>query len=140
MLDERDYGNLTRCFSLMISEKGVLLYYAGPQLLPLLTLRDNGGSIVGPGPDLNGHFGMSHKVMIPVRMLRCAYVGGDYEQAIAIGYVHHRCCVGLSTFSANCCEQEQGPTTWAFEFAPICSEFFDQLMVIVGVICHDFSS
>ena len=106
MFDERDYGNLTRCIRLMICEKGILLYYHGPQLLPLLTLGDDGGGVVDPDPDFDGYFGVSHNVMVPVSMFRCAYVGGDYEQTIAIGYVHHRRCATFATFGASCCEQQ----------------------------------
>ncbi len=90
----------------MIGEKGVLLYYPGPQLLPLRTLRDDGGCVVGLSPDLDGDFGVSHKVVVPVSMIRCAYVGGDYEQTITIGYVHHWRCVTFAAFGASRCEQE----------------------------------
>src|SRR5258708_36618782 len=124
----------------MIGKKWVQSNFPGPQPLPLRTLRDDGDSLEDLISYLDGDFWVSHQVAIPVRVDRCARVGGDHEQAVAIGYIHHRRCTELATLSACSREQKQGPALhWPTTFTSIRTEFLNQLAVIGVLVSHDHS-
>src|SRR5260370_8261858 len=122
----------------MIGKKWVQFNYPGPQPLPLRTLRDDGDSLEDLISYLDGDFWVSHQVAIPVRVDRCARVGGDHEQEVAIGYIHHRRCTELAALSACSREQKQGPALhWPTTFTSIRTEFFNQLPGIGVVVMPD---
>src|SRR5436190_2153728 len=74
-----DHRNLTRNLGLMLHEKGIQLYYPGPQPLALRTFHDDGGGVEDFGLELDGDFWMCHQIAIPVGMALCTRVGGDHE-------------------------------------------------------------
>ncbi len=65
-----NHWDLPGRFRLVLSEKGVQLYYPGPQQLPLQTFRDDGRSLECLASDLDCDFGVSHQVAVPVRVGR----------------------------------------------------------------------
>src|SRR5258708_32013010 len=122
----------------MIGKKWVQFNYPGPQSLPLRTLRDDGDSLEDLISYLDGDFWVSHQIAIPVRVGRCARVGGDHEQAVAIGYIHHRRCTELAALSTCSREQKQGPALhWPTTFTSIRTEFLNQLAVICFLGCKE---
>src|SRR5260221_14084610 len=102
-----NHRDLPGCFRLVLGEKRVQLHYSAPQPLPLRTFRDDGGGVESLGPDLDGDSWGSHQVAVPVRVGRCASVGGDHEQAGAIGDIHHWRCTALTAPGARGREQEE---------------------------------
>src|SRR2546421_9445597 len=112
----------------MIGKKWVQFKCCAPQPLPLQTLRNGSDSLEGLGSYLDGDFWVSHQVAIPVRVGRCARVGGDHEQAVAIGNKHHRLRTELAALSACSREQKQWPALHCpTTFISIRAEFFYQL-------------
>src|SRR5258708_13487153 len=88
LLSSQDnHRNLTSRLRLMIGKKWVQFNYPGPQPLPFRTLCDDGDSLEGLVSYLDGDFWVSQQVAIPVRVGRRTSVGGDPEQAVAIGYI-----------------------------------------------------
>jgi hypothetical protein len=68
----------------MIDKKWVQFNYPGPQPLSFRTLCDGGDSLEGLVSYFDGDFWVRQQVAIPVRVGRCARVGGDHEQVVAI--------------------------------------------------------
>jgi hypothetical protein len=124
----------------MLSEKGIQLHDPGPQSMPLFALHDDSGSIEGFGPNLDGNIRMRHQIVVPVRVSQCASIGGNHEQTITIGDMHHWGCTVLATLSAYSREQEQRPSLeWSISFVPIRAELLNQLAIVVILIGHNLS-
>src|SRR6266851_6456290 len=135
-----NHRDLPGSFRLVLGEKGVQLYYPAPQPLPLRTFRDDSRSLEGLASDLDCDFGVSHQVAVPVRVGRCANVGGDDEQAVAIGYIHHGRRAALTAPGARGREQEQGPAFPApTGLPPVRAELLDHLAVVVVLIYHNLA-
>src|SRR5260221_10879267 len=137
---QHNHRNLTSRLRLMIGKKWVQFNFPGPQPLPFRTLCDDGDSLEGLVSYLDGDFWVSQQVAIPVRVGRRTSVGGDHEQAVAIGYIHYWGCTELAALSACSREQEQGSALhWPTRFTSMRTEFLNQLAVLSVFGRHDTS-
>src|SRR6266849_7984915 len=135
-----EHRDLTGCFRLVFGEKWVQLHYPGPEPLPLGTFCDDGRGVEGLGPDLDGDCGVSYQAAVPVRVGRRTDVGGDDEQAVAIGYIHHGHRAALTAPGARGREQEQGSAFPApTGLPPVRAELLDHLAVVVVLIYHNLA-
>src|SRR5579863_3585983 len=75
--------------------------------------------------------------MVPIRVGGCATFGSKYQQAVAIGQVHQRCCATLAALGTCRCEQEQGSTLKRPADLPsIRMEFLDDPTIPVIHVYH----
>ena len=94
---QRNYRDQTRSLRLMFDKERVQRYNADPESLSFYTLGDRGIGVEGFGPDLDTNPWIRHEVAIPIRVVRCAHIGGNHQQAAAIRDVHERCRASQST-------------------------------------------
>ncbi len=134
-------GNLTRGLLLILAELWVQLRPLSIESVALFTRQRGSGGIVGLVPDLDGDFGVSEQVVIPVGIGWCATFGGEDEQAVAIAQVHHRARAVLSALCAGGREQKQRSAfPHTADLSSIRPELLNQLAIPVIHVRHMFSS
>jgi hypothetical protein len=81
-------------------------YDSGPQVLPRHSFLDDGGSVERLGANLDSDFWVGYQVAVPIRMGGGSNVGGDDDEAVAVGDVHHWCRAALATPGPCGCQEE----------------------------------
>src|SRR5439155_13129456 len=107
----------------------------------LLTSQRGSDGIIGLVPHLDGDFGVSEQVMIPVRVGWRAAFGGEDEQALAIAQVHRRVGAALAALCSGGREQKQRPAfPHAADLSFIGPERLNRLAIPVIPVRHISSS
>src|SRR5712692_2838817 len=135
-----DYRNLAGRLRLVLGELGVQPCLFGEQSISLLTGQHSSVGLVGLGADLDCDLRVSKQVVVPVRVGRCATLGREDKQAIAIGQVHRRCRAALAALSPRGREQKQGPAfPHSTNLALVRTECLDCLAIPIVHISHNSS-